>query len=233
MSIKAEFNRLKNLIYRRIYMSKMSMNEISNRFHILFYDSFMFDKTWGESRWLGTHVKKCPFDLWVYQEILYHLKPDLIIECGTYKGGSAYFLASICDLIGNGNIVTIDIVDLPDKPQHPRIKYMTGSTLSLEVLDFVAKEVAMAKTVLVLLDDDHTKDHVLCEMRLYCKFVTTGSYLIVEDSNVNGHPVYPNFGPGPYEAVLEFLNENNSFKIDNTMEKFYITFNPNGFLLKV
>ena len=68
---------------------------------------------------------------------------------------------------------------------------------------------------------------------LYCKFVTTGSYLIVEDTNVNGHPVFPNFGPGPYEAVLEFLNENSSFKIDNTMEKFFITFNPNGFLLKV
>lgn len=230
MSIKSELVRLKNLVYRRVYMSKRSMHEISDRFHILFYDSFMFDKTWGESSWLGVHVKKCPFDLWVYQEILYELKPDLIVECGTYKGGSAYYLASIFDLIGKGRVVTIDINDLPNKPQHPRIRYLVGSTLSVDILSNVANEVAIASTVLVLLDDDHTKNHVLSELRLYSKFVSKGSYIIVEDSNVNGHPVFPEYGPGPYEAVLEFLKENNSFKVDDSREKFYVSFNPHGFL---
>lgn len=213
-------------------MSNRLKNEVSDRFHALFYDSFMFDKTWGESRWLGTHVKKCPFDLWVYQEILYQIQPDLIIECGTYKGGSAYYMASLCDLIGKGKIISIDIIDVPEKPKHPRIEYLSGSTLSEEIICIIEREVKNMQTVIVLLDDDHSKDHVLKELRVYSKFVTKGSYLIVEDSNINSHPVNPEFGPGPYEAIEDFLKENSLFIIDKSREKFYVSFNPNGFLLK-
>jgi len=85
---------------------------------------------------------------------------------------------------------------------------------------------------MVILDSDHSKGHVLSELKIYSKFVTKGSYIIVEDTNINNHPVFPDFGPGPMEAVEEFLKENKDFSVDRSREKFYLTFNPKGFLQK-
>ena len=233
MSLKSELLSIRSLIYRRLYMSRKKSKTVTDQFHSLFYDSFLFDKTWGESTWLGVHIKKCPFDTWMYQEILFTVKPDLIIECGTFRGGSAYFLATLCDLMQKGRIVTIDIEEFSGRPFHNRIKYITGSTLDEVVIRQVEDEMKDCKTVLVILDDDHTKDHVLKELNLYSKYVTAGSYLLVEDSNINGHPVNPEFGPGPYEAIEDFLKTNKEFEIDKSKEKFYMTFNPNGYLKKI
>ncbi len=233
MSLKSELISIRSLIYRRLYMSRKKSRTVTDEFHSLFYDSFLFDKTWGESTWLGVHIKKCPFDTWMYQEILFAVKPDIIIECGTFRGGSAYFLATLCDLMQKGRIVTIDIEEFSGRPVHPRIKYLTGSAVDDAIIKAVEDEVKDSRTVLVILDDDHTKDHVLKEMNIYSKFVTTGSYLLVEDSNVNGHPVNPEFGPGPFEAIDEFLKSNKQFEIDKSKEKFYMTFNPNGYLKKI
>ena len=77
---------------------------------------------------MGIPVLKCPLDLWIYQEIIFHVKPDLIIETGTYKGGTAHFFASMCELIGNGEVITIDIEAYPNRPIHPRITYLHGSS---------------------------------------------------------------------------------------------------------
>lgn len=233
MSLKSEILSIRSLIYRRLYINKQKEKNVVDEFHSLFYDSFLFNKTWGESTWLGTHIKKCPFDTWMYQELLYEVKPDLIIECGTYKGGSAYYLATLCDLMNNGKIVTIDIEEHPNKPVHPRITYLTGSTLDPEIINQVEKHVKEAKNVLVILDDDHTCDHVYKELLAYSKYVSLNSYLLVEDSNINGHPVYPEFGPGPFEAIEKFLPQQHSFIIDKSKEKFYLTFNPNGYLKKI
>ena len=90
----------------------------------------------------------------------------------------------------------------------------------------------VGQVVLVILDSDHNMPHVLKEMEIYSEFVTKGSYMIVEDSNVNGHPIMPNWGPGPFEAIQRFLEENNSFEVDKNREKFYMSFNPNGYLKK-
>ncbi len=230
MSLKSELLAIRSLIYRRLYMSKRKENKVVDDFHTLFYDSFLFSKTWGESTWLGTHIKKCPFDTWMYQEILYEVKPDLIIECGTYKGGSAYYLATLCDLMQKGEILTIDIIDHPNKPQHQRITYLTGSTLEESILKVVKERANKATTILVILDDDHSEAHVYKELKVYADFVTPGSYLLVEDSNVNGHPVYPEHGPGPFEAIQKFIAEDDRFSIDKSKEKFYMSFNPNGYL---
>ena len=91
----------------------------------------------------------------------------------------------------------------------------------------------MHEKKLVILDSNHSYNHVLKELRLYHPLVSKGSYIIVEDTNLNGHPVSPDFGPGPMEAVREFVRENRNFKIDLGMEKFVITFNPEGFLKRV
>jgi cephalosporin hydroxylase len=97
----------------------------------------------------------------------------------------------------------------------------------------VAERAAGAGRVLVVLDSDHSRDHVLAELRAYAPLVTPGSYLVVEDTNVNGHPVYEAFGPGPMEAVQDFLKERDDFEVDRSREKFLLTFNPGGWLRKL
>jgi len=178
---------------------------------------------------MGILTLKCPLDLWIYQEIIHEVRPDLIVECGTYRGGSALFLAGICDLVGHGEVVTIDVDPLPDRPSHPRLHYLTGSSVAPEILRAVADR-AGTGSVLVILDSDHSCSHVLEELHSYRRVVTPGSYLIVEDTCINGHPLLPDFGPGPMEAVDEFLQRAPEYSPDREREKLYLTFNPRGFL---
>jgi cephalosporin hydroxylase len=177
-------------------------------------------------------AQKCPFDLWVYQELLHELRPTVIVECGTADGGSALYLASICDLLGEGEIVTVDIRDSPGRPQHDRITYFSGSSTEPEIVQAIQQRVEGRSPVLVILDSNHERDHVLAEMRLYGPLVTPGSYLVVEDSNINGHPVLHDFGPGPLEAIEAFLAETDEFTVDESREKYFLTFNPRGYLRK-
>jgi cephalosporin hydroxylase len=86
---------------------------------------------------------------------------------------------------------------------------------------------------MVILDSDHSQSHVEKELKLFAPLVTLNSYLIVEDTNINGHPAYPSFGPGPYEAVETFLRTNDNFEVDSSREKFLMTFNPKGYLKRV
>ena len=244
--IKNLFNKLKretlilrNLIYRRAYINPKRETDIVNQFHKLYYESRHFGKSFGNTYWMGVQAFKCPMDLWIYQEIIFERKPVLIIECGTAKGASALFLASICDLAGKGSVVTIDISEDENRPKHDRITYLNGSTTSDEIVQKIEEIIKDKKPaspadieILVILDSDHSRDNVLNELRIYNKFVNKGGYLIVEDTNLNGHPVIPNFGPGPMEAVDEFMKENKDFVIDKEKEKFYLTFNPKGFLKK-
>lgn len=205
----------------------MEPSEIIKQFHKLYYDS----NVWGDTHWLGIQTLKCPMDMWSYQEILFDLRPELIIETGTYAGGSAFYFATICDWIKEGRILSIDIENRPGRPTHPRIEYWTGSSISEETLGRVKAAAQGKKTVLVVLDSDHHKDHVLAEMKAYSSIVTPGSYLIVEDTNV-GNPVFPEFGPGPMEAVREFLVDSKDFEVDARRQKFLMTFNPSGYLRK-
>lgn len=222
--------KLRHLALNRLYMGRRARRDIVDEFHRLYYDSKSFGETWGDTRWLGVQTLKCPFDLWIYQEIISDLRPDLIIETGTFDGGSAFYLASVCDMLGHGEIITVDIEDVPGRPVHDRITYVIGSSVSDEAVAAVAAKAAGQKTVLVLLDSDHTQQHVLAELRRYHGFVTPGSYIVVEDTNINGHPVLPGLGPGPMEAVDAFLGENTDFEIDPTRERFMLTFNPRGYL---
>ncbi|MFX0133374.1 MAG: CmcI family methyltransferase [Candidatus Hodarchaeota archaeon] len=226
--LKTELKKLQQIIYDRIFIKS---KRIIEQFHILYYQIL---RAWDNNTfWFGTPIQKFPLDLWIYQEIIFKLKPDLIIECGTANGGSAYFLASLFDLLDNGRIITIDIENKNDRPKNKRITYLLGSSTSQIIVDQVKNLINDQDKILVILDSDHHKEHVLNELRIYSKFVTIGSYLIVEDTNLNGHPVRAEYGPGPMEAVKEFLKKNKNFKIDKTREKLHITFNPNGYLLKI
>ena len=208
----------------------LSEKRIVDEFHKLYYNARKEQRTLGNTYFFGVPTQKCPLDLWVYQELLYELRPDLVIETGTADGGSAYYLASLMDLLDHGRVVTIDIEDKPGRPAHSRITYVNGSSTDKRVVGSVLQDANQAVTTLVILDSDHRRDHVLDELRLYGDVVTPGSYVIVEDTNVNGHPVRKDHGPGPMEAVEEFIRSDPRFEVDESREKFYLTFNPRGYL---
>jgi len=219
--------RFAHRIAHRLGIPERRRRQMVDGFHRLYYSSGR--QTWKNTRWLGARALKTPLDLWIYQELLVALLPALIIETGTAEGGSALFLASICQLLGRGEVITVD-TETRERPRHSRITYLTGSSTSPETLAAVAERAQDKSPVMVLLDSDHDRDHVLAELRSYADFVTPGSYLVVEDTNLNDHPVLPGFGPGPMEAVEEFLRERDDFEPDPSAEKFLLTFNPRGYL---
>lgn len=219
-------------LLNRLYISSEKEKSIVDQFHKLYYDANLFGKTWRETYWMGARVAKCPLDLWLYQEIIHDRRPDVIVECGTLYGGSTGYLASLCDLVDNGRIISIDVRERPGRPKHARISYLIGSSTSENVIEKVRGSIEEGESVMVILDSDHRRDHVLDELRIYKDIATSGQYIIVEDTNLNGHPVAPEFGPGPMEAVEDFLAENDQFESDKEMEKFYLTFNPRGYLRK-
>jgi cephalosporin hydroxylase len=205
--------------------------EFIDLFHKHYYENNVWAE--GNTSWLGVPTLKCPLDLWILQEIIYETRPDWIIECGTNLGGSSLFLASVCDLLNHGKIITIDITDYNIRKTHPRIRYLIGSSTSDEIVEEVRRTIPKEDSVMVILDSDHSKNHVLKELEIYHSFVTKGNYLIVEDTNINGHPVLPEFGEGPMEALEAFLSTNDEFIIDESREKFFLTFNPKGYLKKM
>jgi cephalosporin hydroxylase len=199
-----------------------------DRAHDVFYES----DAWTKATWLGAQALKNPLDLWVYQEIIFDTRPEVIVETGTYRGGSAAFLASVCDLLGAGEVVSIDIEPArEDYPVHPRITYLAGrSSTDPGVVAEVRERVAGRNTLFVL-DSDHSQAHVEDELAIYAPLVPVGSYIIVEDSNIGR--IRKDLMPGPFEAVERFLAGTNEFEIDREREKFLITFNPSGYLRRV
>jgi cephalosporin hydroxylase len=207
--------------------------EVVNRFHDLYYRYWW--QRGGDTvnlSWFGYQVRKCPLDLWIYQELMVRTRPDLIIETGTLFGGSAFYLATIMDLIGHGRVISIDREARPDRPVHPRVSYWLGSSVDPLIVAAVHKAAGGGRTMVVL-DSDHSAAHVFEEIMCYSPLVRVGDYLIVEDTNVNGHPTYPEFGPGPMEAVAKFLGQNDEFAIDERCERFLMTLNPKGYLRRV
>jgi cephalosporin hydroxylase len=225
-----EARTLRGAVYRRLSHSPVQEAQIVDQFHRLYFDARAFNMTWRNTHWMGTPCLKCPLDMWQYQEILHEIRPDLVIETGTAFGGSALFLAHMLDLLGTGRVVTVDVEPREGRPAHPRITYVEGSSVDAGIVGRIVDEAARARTVMVILDSDHKRDHVLAELRHLGPLVTPGSFLIVEDTNLNGHPVEPDYGPGPMEAVDAFLAERGDFEVDPRWEKFFLTFSPRGYL---
>jgi cephalosporin hydroxylase len=151
-------------------------------------------------------------------------------------GGSALYMANLCDIINHGHILTIDINQVPTAPIHPRISYLIGSSISENVLNVVSGFIGSVRKVMVILDSDHTKQHVLDELNIYSRLVSPQQYLIVEDSNIHGHPTREDLPAGPFEAINEFYKSDPisaSYIQDKMCERFLMTFNPNGYLRRI
>lgn len=167
------------------------------------------------------------------QEIIWELKPDILIETGTFKSGSALYYCHLMDLIGKGRVITVDVEFRENRPVHPRLRHILGSSSDENVVREIKKECGSLNTVMVVLDSDHSREHVSNEISAYKDMVTKGSYLIVEDTALHGNPIHPESTDDPMSAVLEFMKDNKDYEFDRTREKFLMTWHPKGFLKKL
>lgn len=196
------------------------------------HDVIYLSDAWTRTRWLGAQALKNPLDLWIYQEIIFETQPALIVETGTYRGGSALYLASMCDLVDRGEVVSIDIEPLRDDyPSHPRITYLGGRSSTQPAVVEEMRSRAAGRPALVILDSDHSQRHVEAELAAYAPLVPIGCYVIVEDSNIGR--IRKDLLPGPLEAIETFLAGTDEFEVDREREKFLITQNPSGYLRRV
>ncbi len=207
----------------------------TEEYHKWYYNT----NVWKKTTWMGVDCWKSVSDMWNYQEILFDLKPSLVIEFGTAHGGSALFWADIMRRIGNPfKVLSVDVSHqlLDRAARHdPDVLFVK----SRSTVPAVAEQIRSLKSeypgkIFAILDSDHAKDHVLAEMKLLRPLLAAGDYLIVEDSMLNGHPVLPGWGPGPYEAIEAYEDEfPNDYTHDRAREnKFGFTYAPNGFLIR-
>ncbi len=197
--------------------------------------------------WLGRPIIQIPQDLMALQDIIWSVKPDVIIETGIAHGGSLIFYASMLELSGKGRVIGIDIdirahnrVEIEKHPMFKRITMIEGSSVSPEVIDRVRTLTMGAKAVLVCLDSNHTHDHVLRELELYAPLVTAGSYCVVFDTGIEDLPADAfldrPWGPGnsPKTAVYAFLKTHDEFVVDKDIEaRILLTAAPDGYLKKI
>jgi cephalosporin hydroxylase len=196
--------------------------------------------------WMGRPIIQYPQDMVAMQEIIWNVKPDLIIETGIAHGGSIIFYASILELIGKGEVLGIDI-DIRDHnrreieahPMFKRISMIQGSAIGADIAEQVRQRAKGKKTVMVCLDSNHTHDHVLEELRLYAPLVTPGSYCVVFDTIVEDLPKGSidrswDVGNNPKTAVFEYLKTNSDFEIDKSIDnKLLISVAPDGYLKRI
>lgn len=198
--------------------------------------------------WMGRPIIQYPQDMIAMQEIIWEIKPDLIIETGIAHGGSLIYYASLLELIGNGEVLGIDIdirkhnrVEIEKHPMIKRIRMIEGSSISEDTLEQVKQFAKGKEKVIVCLDSNHTHEHVLQELKMYSPFVNKGSYIIVFDTIVENLPEgyfsqkRPwGIGNNPRTAVDEFLANNKSFEIDESIDKkLLISVAPGGYLKRI
>jgi cephalosporin hydroxylase len=198
-----------------------------------------------EIDWLGVPIIQTPEDMILMQELIFKIQPDFIIETGIAHGGSLIYYASLLELLGKGKVIGIDIEIrehnrkvIEKHPMFKRIELIEESSISEETIEKIRKMVPKNCKVIVCLDSNHTKGHVLKELQLYHRFVSFGGYIVVFDTITSKmarlgtcNKMYIN--NSPKEAVENFLKVNNNFKIDKHYNRLYISYSPNGYLKRI
>lgn len=209
---------------------KMKFSKLIREFNALYYQ--LDKQTWSNTRYRGVTLFKAPTDLWIYQELIEACRPDLIIETGTCRGGSAMFLSDTVKNICPSTVISIDIThdNLHVKAKESDVLFWLGSSVDDEIVARVKAHIAAyyCKRVMVILDSDHEKEHVLKELAVYAPLVSVGCPLIVEDTNNCA---------GPKEAVEEWFSEHEQYgyryRSDHMCEKFMLTFNRDGYFERI
>ena len=232
---------------KRNIIKKMGQNKKLKALALNFIIKSSENKYTYNFNWLGRPIIQLPQDIVAMQEIIWEVKPDLIIETGIAHGGSLIFYASMLELIGKGEVLGVDIdirehnrKEIEKHRMFKRIKMIEGPSVDKEVIKKVEKIVSKHKKVLVCLDSLHTHKHVLEELNLYSKFVSKNSYLVVFDTIIKYMPkdFFSNRpwdkNDNPKTAVNEFLKTNKNFVIDEEIEnKLLITVAPGGYLKRI
>ena len=211
---------------------------------IMGLDEYNYTYLWS---WMGLPIIQWPADIMATQEVLWRVKPDIVIETGVARGGSVVFMASMLKMMGKGKVIGIDIDIRPHNRKSieshqmsSNILLIEGPSTALETLEKVQSQISDNDVVMVILDSDHSYDHVLEECRTYSRFVTKGSYLVVADTFV-GHlsedeaPIKRSKlwfkGNEPLAARDQFLLETNTFEVDDEInKKLVLSSSPGGYL---
>jgi cephalosporin hydroxylase len=191
-------------------------------------------QAWREATWLGHRVNRYPADLHAYQELLADVRPGLVVVAGDDDGlaGRALFAASVCDQLGHGQVVAVGRDEQADRPDHPRVTYLSGPPESAEAAARVAAVAPEPHDGVVFVGLGESARVLACFER-YAPLVRPGGYVVVENTVVNGRPAASGFGPGPHEAVVAILERHADFVADPTRERYTVTFNRNGYLRRV
>lgn len=207
-------------------------------------DKYDYSYLWT---WLGVPIIQLPEDIVATQEVIWSTKPDVIIETGIARGGSMVFMASLLQLIGKGKVVGVDVDVRPHNrdtiERHPmahRVHLIEGSSTDLKIVAKVRKQIPRGASVMVVLDSDHSRDHVLAELRAYGPLVTAGCYLVVADTRLGRLDATQTprkrskvlfKGDEPLSALRLYLQETDRFEVDRVMTgKQGLGSSPGGYL---
>lgn len=211
---------------------------------LIVLDKYDYAYLWS---WMGVPIIQMPADVMATQEVVWNTKPDVIIETGVARGGSMIFMASLLKVIGKGKVVGVDIDirahnrdSIEKHPLSPLITLIEGPSTTTETLAKVRAEIPAGASVMVVLDSDHGRDHVLEELRCYGPLVTQGQYIVVADTvlgraDMSQTPTkrskiwYP--GDEPYAALNTYLKETDRFETDEALNsKLVLSSSPGGYL---
>jgi cephalosporin hydroxylase len=200
------------------------------RWMIRYHKDILFNRV----SWMGLTARKMVLDCWVYQQIIHEVRPEIIIEIGNAEGGSTRFLADLLELVGRGEVIAVDIDHSIFRGGHRRVHLVTGDSAASETLAQV-EGIARGRQGIVIHDGDHSREHVLADLRAYAKYVSLGGYFIVEDTVIDLFRAGDGLGSvnGPLGAVEQFVREDPRFQIDGAREYFVLTYNPRGYLRRI
>ena len=214
---------------RKSYQKKF---EMSLREWLLYHQKkIVFDQV----TWMGMPIWKNPLDAWIYQEIVYEVKPDVIVEIGSNYGGGTKYFADLLDLIGKGIVISIDMDRSNYNLKHKRVRELTGNSSDQKIVSEVSC-LCKGKDVLVIQDGGHSLKQALEDLENYAKLVSLDSYFIMEDGIVDLFHHGDGLGfqeKGPLAAVENFLRRNPHFAVDSKKERYILTYNPKGFLKRI
>jgi cephalosporin hydroxylase len=218
----------------RVIKTREKHGELLQQYHEVWYNS---GHTWPYTHFLGVGTMKCPNDLWIYQALMTDHRPQIVIETGTYQGGSALWFAFLMDMLGiDGHVYTIDIDD-HRTCDHPRITFLAGDSRDPKLIAAMSEDLSLKRGYgdgkrLICLDADHSAAHVYDELRLYAPMCRVGDWLVVEDTNIGWDG--PEGDRGAQGGVERYLREHpGEFRQDVLCERYLLTMNPGGWLQRV
>lgn len=207
-------------------------------------DAFDYSYLWS---WMGVPIIQMPADVMATQEVIWATKPDVIIETGVARGGSVLFMASLLEMIGKGKVVGVDIdirahnrSAIESHPMAKRVVLIEGGSVDADTLDRVRAEIPRGARVMVVLDSDHSRAHVLAECRAYGPIVTPSCYMVVADT-LAGHVTEANApkkrskvwfkGDEPLSALQDYMAETDRFEVDEVLNgKLVLSSSPGGYV---